>query len=105
MYKTVALAASVVDNQRFWNFYLRGEELSTDLQNFLKLSYGELEDLNLAAKEQRMKRVPIEKIREDRLKYLKDEKRIKAVTCCSLAILKAGCTCWTTTKSSSWQLG
>lgn len=47
--------------------------MSTDLQNFLKLSYGELEDLNLAAKEQRMKRVPIEKIREDRLKYLKDE--------------------------------
>ena len=54
--------------------------MSTDLQDFLKLSYGELEDLNLAAKEQRLKRVPSEKIREERLKYLTDEKRIKAVT-------------------------
>src|SRR3954452_6453979 len=54
--------------------------MSTDLQNFLQLSYGELEDLNLHAKEQRMKRVPVEKIREERLKYLTDEKRIKAVT-------------------------
>ena len=54
--------------------------MSTDLQDFLKLPYGELEDLNLKAKEQRMKRVPIEKIREERLKYLTDEKRIKAVT-------------------------
>ena len=50
------------------------------LQNFLELPYGELEELNLHAKEQRMNRVPIEKIQEERLKYLTDEKRIKAVT-------------------------
>ncbi|MBS1874527.1 MAG: glutamine synthetase [Acidobacteria bacterium] len=50
------------------------------LQDFLTLSYAELEEKNLAAKEQRMKRVPIEQIREERLKYLTDEKRIKAVT-------------------------
>ena len=50
------------------------------LHDFLTLPYSELEDLNLHAKEQRMKRVPIEKVREERLKYLADEKRIKAVT-------------------------
>jgi glutamine synthetase len=50
------------------------------LQDFLTLSYAELEDLNLQAKEQRMKRVPIGQIQEERLKYLTDETRIKAVT-------------------------
>src|ERR1700675_53945 len=54
--------------------------MSNELQDFLKLSYAELEEKNLKAKEQRMSRVPIEKIREERLKYLTDEKRIKAVT-------------------------
>jgi glutamine synthetase len=50
------------------------------LQDYLTLSYGELEDLNLAAKAQRLNRVPLHKIQEERLKYLADEKRIKAVT-------------------------
>src|SRR3990167_613498 len=54
--------------------------MSNELRNFLQLSYDELEELNLHAKEQRLKRVPVETIREERLKYLKDEKRIKAVT-------------------------
>jgi glutamine synthetase len=54
--------------------------MSNPLQNFLSLSYGELEDLNLAAKEQRAKRTPMHKLQEERLKYLTDEKRIKAVT-------------------------
>ncbi len=54
--------------------------MSNDLRNFLSLSYGELEDLNLAAKEQRKNRVSPDVIREERLKYLTDEKRIKAVT-------------------------
>jgi glutamine synthetase len=44
------------------------------------LPYGELEELNLKAKEQRMKRVPLDKIQEERLKYLSDQKGIKAVT-------------------------
>jgi len=52
----------------------------TELRDFLALPYGELEELNLAAKEQRKKRVDPETIREERLKYLTDEKRIKAVT-------------------------
>ncbi len=56
--------------------------MSDELRNFLALSYGELEDLNLEAKEARKNRVPIEKIREERLKYLQDEKRIKSVTVC-----------------------
>src|SRR5208283_5220764 len=54
--------------------------IPNELQNFLTLSYGELEDLNLAAKAQRQGRVPIHQIQEERLKYLTDEKRIKAVT-------------------------
>jgi glutamine synthetase len=54
--------------------------MSTDLQNHLELPYSELEELNLRAKEQRLARVPTEQVREERLKYLSDEKRIKAVT-------------------------
>jgi glutamine synthetase len=52
----------------------------TELRNFLSLGYDELEELNLKAKDQRMKRVAAHKIQEERLKYLTDEKRIKAVT-------------------------
>jgi glutamine synthetase len=54
--------------------------MSTELRNFLELPYAELEDLNLEAKEQRKNRVAPDKIREDRLRYLAEEKRIKAVT-------------------------
>src|ERR1700756_3098524 len=54
--------------------------MSTELRNFLALTYDELEELNLKAKEQRKKRTPIGKIQEERLKYLTDEKHIKAVT-------------------------
>jgi glutamine synthetase len=54
--------------------------MSTELRNFLALSYDELEELNLNAKEQRKKRVAAHKIQEERIKYLTDEKRIKAVT-------------------------
>src|SRR5437667_9274647 len=54
--------------------------MSSELRSFLELSYSELEDLNLQAKEQRRKRVSAGKVQEERLKYLTDEKRIKAVT-------------------------
>jgi len=54
--------------------------MSTELRNFLTLSYDELEDLNLKAKEQRSQRVATHTIQEERLRYLTDEKRIKAVT-------------------------
>jgi glutamine synthetase len=52
----------------------------TELRNFLSLPYDELEQLNLKAKEQRRNRVAPHKIQEERIKYLSDEKRIKAVT-------------------------
>jgi glutamine synthetase len=54
--------------------------MSIELRDFLALSYAELEELNLKAKEQRKNRVAPHKIQEERLKYLTDEKRIKAVT-------------------------
>src|SRR5512138_3028508 len=54
--------------------------MSTELRNFLAIPYDELEEMNLKAKKQRMDRVTPHKIQEDRLKYLTDEKRIKAVT-------------------------
>jgi glutamine synthetase len=54
--------------------------MSTEYRNFLALSYDELEDLNLQAKADRASRVDAGKILEKRLKYLTDEKRIKAVT-------------------------
>jgi glutamine synthetase len=54
--------------------------MSTELRNFLALTYDELEELNLQAKEERKSRTPTHKVQEKRIKYLADEKRIKAVT-------------------------
>src|SRR3954454_6098025 len=54
--------------------------MSIQLHDRLESSYSELEQKNLEVKEQRKNRVPVGKIQEDRLKYLTDEKRIKAVT-------------------------
>jgi glutamine synthetase len=54
--------------------------MSTEYRNFLALPYAELEELNLAAKADRAARANVDQIREKRLKYLTDEKRIKAVT-------------------------
>src|ERR1700740_1394650 len=54
--------------------------MSIELRDFLALSYAELEEVNLKAKKQRHDRVAPHKIQEERLKYLTDEKRIKAVT-------------------------
>ncbi|HKD05054.1 MAG TPA: glutamine synthetase family protein [Bryobacteraceae bacterium] len=54
--------------------------MSTQVTDFLNLPYEELEAKNIEAKEQRSKRIPADKLQEERLKYLTDEKRIKAVT-------------------------
>src|ERR1700733_8778396 len=54
--------------------------MTTELRSFLSLSYDELEELNLKAKRQRLDRVAPHTIQEDRLKYLTDERSIKAVT-------------------------
>jgi glutamine synthetase len=52
------------------------------LRDFLEIPYDELEELNLKAKDQRSQRVSADKLREERSKYLTDEKRIKAITVC-----------------------
>src|ERR1700677_1800022 len=54
--------------------------MSNEFRSFLTLPYQELEALNVKAKEQRKNRVPPHQIQEERLKYLTDEKGIKAVT-------------------------
>jgi glutamine synthetase len=54
--------------------------MSSELQDFLRLPYTELEELNLKAKAERAQRKPVEEVREERLKYLTDTKNIKAVT-------------------------
>src|SRR5438874_2206609 len=54
--------------------------MSSEYRDFLELSYEELEERNLEAKEQRKKRVDPGKLQEERLKYLTDTKGIKAVT-------------------------
>jgi len=51
-----------------------------ELREFLALSYDELESLNLEAKEGRHQHTAADKIQEKRLKYLTDEKKLKAVT-------------------------
>ena len=51
-----------------------------EFRDFLELSYAELEDMNLEAKDQRKKRVPADHVQEQRLKYLTDTKGVKAVT-------------------------
>ncbi|MGA8539337.1 MAG: glutamine synthetase family protein, partial [Terriglobales bacterium] len=54
--------------------------MSTELRNFLTIPYDELEEMNLKAKKQRLDRTAPHKVQEERLKYLTDEPRIKAVT-------------------------
>src|SRR6201996_510476 len=54
--------------------------MSNELRSFLTLTYEQLEELNLKAKDQRRNRVPAHQLQEERLKYLADEKGIKAVT-------------------------
>lgn len=55
---------------------------STPLRDFLEIPYDQLEEMNLEVKAERLARASASKIREKRLKYLRDEKRIKAVTVC-----------------------
>ncbi len=53
---------------------------SGDLRDFLTLPYSQLEELNLRVKAQRQERVPLHALQEERLSYLAEEPRIKAVT-------------------------
>jgi glutamine synthetase len=55
---------------------------TSPLRDFLEIPYDTLEEMNLQAQSQRRNRIPADRIREERMKYLADEKRIKAVTVC-----------------------
>ena len=52
------------------------------LREFLEIPYDQIEELNLAAKAERVDRKDLGAVREARMKYLTDEKRIKALTVC-----------------------
>jgi glutamine synthetase len=56
--------------------------MTTPLRDFLEIPYDQLEELNLEAKAKRLARTPAGKVAEERMRYLSDEKRIKAVTVC-----------------------
>jgi len=56
--------------------------MDTILRNFLEIPYDELEELNLEAKAKVARRTSDDELREHYLKYLQQEKRIKAVTVC-----------------------
>lgn len=52
------------------------------LRNFLEIPYDELESLNLEAKQKMISRTSDEELKEYYLKYLHDQKQLKAVTLC-----------------------
>jgi len=56
--------------------------MTTALRDFLEIPYDKLEEMNLQAKADRLARKDPGKIQEARMKYLTDERRIKAVTVC-----------------------
>ena len=55
---------------------------STNLRTFLEIPYDQLEEMNLEAKKKQLSRTSAKDLEEYYLKYLHDEKRIKAVTVC-----------------------
>ena len=55
---------------------------ASGLRDFLEIPYEKLEELNLGVKQARLNRVSPDKLREERMKYLTDERGIKAVTVC-----------------------
>jgi glutamine synthetase len=55
---------------------------STVLKDFLEIPYDQLEEMNLEAKQKQLDRVDARKLQEHYLKYLKEERRVKAVTVC-----------------------
>jgi glutamine synthetase len=56
--------------------------MGNPLRDFLEIPYDQLEEMNLAVKQARTDRKPADALREERVRYLSDEKRIKAVTVC-----------------------
>jgi glutamine synthetase len=56
--------------------------MSSAFRDFLEIPYEQLEEMNLGVKQSRINRDDPGKTKEARLKYLTDERRIKAVTVC-----------------------
>jgi glutamine synthetase len=56
--------------------------METPLRHFLEIPYEQLEEMNLKAKAERVAGKDPGRMREARMKYLAEEKRIKAVTVC-----------------------
>jgi glutamine synthetase len=56
--------------------------MNGSLRDFLEIPYDKLEEMNLSAKAERLARKDPGKVQEARMKYLTDERRIKAVTVC-----------------------
>ena len=52
------------------------------LRDFLEIPYDQLEELNLEAKSKRLDKTSPDTLREEYMRYLTDEKSIKAVTVC-----------------------
>ena len=52
------------------------------LRDFLEIPYERLEEMNTEVKTARLARIAPDRAREERVKYLTDERRIKAVTVC-----------------------
>ena len=57
-------------------------DTASALRDFLEIPYDQLEEMNLAVKQQRLQRADPEQVREERIRYLEEEKRIKAVSVC-----------------------
>lgn len=55
---------------------------SSGLKDFLEIPYDVLEEMNLEAKQKQLDRVDAQKLQKYYLDYLKEEKRVKAVTVC-----------------------
>jgi glutamine synthetase len=55
---------------------------TSEIKNFLEIPYDKLEELNLEAKARVAGRASTDELREHYIRYLTDEKRLKAVTVC-----------------------
>src|SRR5258707_791011 len=56
--------------------------MTSELRDFLEIPYDGLEDLNLEAKSKRLDHTPADTIREERMRYLADQKGMRAVRVC-----------------------
>src|SRR5581483_6613696 len=70
------------DAYKIQSYHSRSHNMTTELRDFLEIPYAQLEEMNLAAKNQRLTHVTADTVREERTRYLTDEQRIKAVTVC-----------------------